>query len=472
MDAFAILCSLVLDDDRLWGDAATDVQLSDANAVINGQVPYHFVTRARGYSKTQDNAGIAAASALAAPAGSKLYWLAGDQDQGGLALDSIRGFIDRTPLLRGQLDIQARRVVVPASGTTIEILAADAASAWGLRPYMAFVDEIAQWADAVNARRLWEAIYTAMLKIRDARLVAMTTAGDPRHWSHKVLKVALQSDLWRVSETRGPAPWTSAKALADQRLQLPASVYTQLFENEWIETEGAFLSVENIDQCFTLDSPTLVAEPGRDYFAAMDLGHANDRSVFAIAHRDAHGQIVLDRKRVWIPTKDRKVSLSEVESYVLNAHSLFGFRLTTDPWQAYQMIERLRSRGVVISEFHFSQASKQRLASALLEAFNAGQFALFDSDGFRDELRALRVKPMSNGGYTFDHQTGKGQHDDQAMVLAMLALHASEHSMQTVVEEEWARLDGSEFIYRSGELTMVGDQYRDLDVHPLENSWL
>jgi hypothetical protein len=42
------------------------------------------------------------------------------------------------------------------------------------------------------------------------------------------LEHARSSDLWRVSETPGPAPWADAARLADQRASLPGAVFDQL----------------------------------------------------------------------------------------------------------------------------------------------------------------------------------------------------------------------------------------------------
>ena len=59
-NALALLATLVIDDGRRWAEAASDVQRVDAQAVLDPDcpTPYHFETRARGYSKTDDAAGI------------------------------------------------------------------------------------------------------------------------------------------------------------------------------------------------------------------------------------------------------------------------------------------------------------------------------------------------------------------------------------------------------------------------------
>src|SRR5665811_2083479 len=115
-----------------WIEAAYDFQLEDARNVLEGPEPYHFLTRARGASKTTDLAGAALSMLLTASDADRLHWLAADRDQGALAIDAIAGFAARTPALGGQVDVQSRRVVVPSTGATLEILAADAPGAWGL----------------------------------------------------------------------------------------------------------------------------------------------------------------------------------------------------------------------------------------------------------------------------------------------------------------------------------------------------
>jgi phage terminase large subunit-like protein len=456
--AFNILSSLVIEDGRTWGDAATPVQLGDAQAIIEGDQPYHAITRARGYSKTADVAGVIAAKAITAPAGSKLYWLAADQDQGGLALDSITGYIERTPMLQGELSVQSRRVLVPSTGTTIEVLAADAASSWGLRPYFAAVDELAQWPQTTNAQRLFEAITSAMLKVPTARLVVMTTAGSPTHFAAKVFEHARESDLWRCSETPGPAPWSDPVMLAEQKKRLPESVYANLFLNEWQETDGAFLDLSALDRCFSLKGPSIAPIDGRRYFAGLDLGHVNDASVFAMGHREGES-VHLDVMQVWQGSKKRPVNFAEVQSFIENAHKRYRFDLRADPWQALSVLQRLRDNGVKATEFTFSAASKQRLASTLLQAINDGTLHLYHAPGLRDELAALRVRQTSSGGWTFDHVSGG--HDDRATALALMAVAVIDQPKNTVSTQSYMPQQGP-VVVREGDLTLVGRHHIDL----------
>ena len=160
-EALDVLFAQVLEDGRRWGNAAHPCQLADAEAILDADspTPFHFLTRARGFSKTSDNGGITIAVMLAQlPPGSRLYAVAADLDQGRLIVEAIDGFARRTPELRGALEITNYRVVAVRTGTTLEILPADGPSAWGLKPGFLSVDELGQWAQTRGTQQVWEAV--------------------------------------------------------------------------------------------------------------------------------------------------------------------------------------------------------------------------------------------------------------------------------------------------------------------------
>src|SRR5205085_9113503 len=106
-----------------------------------------------------DLAGIAVGVLLTqAPPVSKSYAIGADQAQSRLLLDSVEGFVRRTPGLGALLDVQAWRVSDRRSGATLEALAADASGAWGLRPFFAVCDEVAEWAETRGPKSIFESI--------------------------------------------------------------------------------------------------------------------------------------------------------------------------------------------------------------------------------------------------------------------------------------------------------------------------
>ena len=415
-----VLAQLVIEDGRRWVDAAWPWQLADAFAVLEGEQPYQFLTRSRGSSKTTDLAAVALALMLSAAPGSRWYWLAADADQGALAVDSIAGFAARTPWLAERLTIQSRRVVAHATGAQLDVLPADAPGAWGLRPDGVFVDELAQWSDTPAPRRLWEAVSTAVAKLPTARLVVLTTAGDPAHFAAKVLEHARVSPLWRVSERPGPAPWMAEDRLAEQRARVTPSLYARLFENVWTTAEDRLTSADALAACVTLDGP-LAYDPAHSYVVALDLGLKRDATAATVCHREGE-RVVLDRIATWQGSRLKPVRLAEVEEWVEQAARSFGgAQIVLDPWQTVGLAQRLRERGVGVEEFAFTAQSVGRLAATLFNLLRDQALALPNDVELLDELANVRIRETSPGVFRLDHDPGR--HDDRAIALALAATH-------------------------------------------------
>lgn len=432
-EALDLLSGLVLDDGRRWGEAAAPFQWADAEAVLDlgASQPYSFLTRSRGGSKTSDLAAIVVTAMLAqAPPRVRLYGLASDLDQGRLLIDAVAGFVARTDELRGALDVGAYRVSAPRSGAVLDVLAADAPSAWGLRPWFLVVDELSAWGTTCAPRRIWEAATSAVAKLRDARLVVLTTAGDPGHWSRKVLDHALSDPLWRVHEVPGPAPWLDPERLAEQRRRLSDSLYARLFENEWVASEDRLASPDDLAACVTLAGP-LPPYPDRRYVIGLDVGLKADATVAAICHaepiaggedgeREIGMRVVLDRMEVWQGSRSNPVKLADVEEWLAEASRAYNYApVRYDSWQAVGSAQRLAARGVRVDEYVFHPSSVGRLASTLLMLVRERLLDLPDDPALVDELVNLRLRETSPGVLRLDHDPDR--HDDRAVALALAA---------------------------------------------------
>ncbi len=419
--ALDLLAGLVVDDDGTsWGERATDWQRADAEAVIDPDLArYAYLTRPRGGSKTEDAAAIALSLLVVeAPPGSRSYVLAADRDQGALVIDALAGFVRRTPGISGLVKVESWKVVARESGASLSILAADVASSWGISPWLAVIDEIAQWAETRAPRALWESVASAVPKVEGSRLAVLSTAGDPSHWSRAVLDHALGSDRWHVSEVPGPLPWRSEDDLAEQRALLTESAYRRLHENVWCASEDRLTTVDALRDCVTLDGPS---EPvaGRRYVVAVDVGLKHDRTAVAVAHRDGE-RIVLDRIATWEGTRRRPVSLDAVEAWIGEASARYnGARVVLDPFQSAQLMERLRARGVDAVEFVFTAQSVGRLALGMYRRLRDRTLALYDDEALLDELSHVQLRETSPGCYRLDHSASG--HDDMAVALALAA---------------------------------------------------
>jgi phage terminase large subunit-like protein len=357
----------------------------------------------------------------------------------------------------------------------LEILAADAASAWGLRPRIVIVDELAQWGSTAGVRTLWEAVVSALAKDPASRMAVITSAGDPAHWSREVLDHALTDPLWRVHEVPGPPPWMDEAKLEEQRRSRSESSFARLFLNRWTAAEDRLTNLEDLRACVVLDGP-LEPTHGQRYVAALDLGIRHDRTVGVVAHAEAvfdapevaepdeyvvnrlpavgppHLQlefterilregprpprpprpartvvghrVVLDRIAVWEGARERPVQLAEVEEWVAQAAAMYGAPVVFDPWQAEGMMQRLTPRGVRVERFNFTPASVGRLAATLYRLLRERALALPDDPDLIDELANVRLRETSPGVFRMDHDAGR--HDDRAVALGMAAHHLLE----------------------------------------------
>ncbi len=427
--AIDLLAGLVLPDGRRWGEAATPWQRADAGAVLTEGGPrMHYLTRPRGGSKTTDLAGVAlAVLATQAPAGSRSFAFAVDADQAGIALDAAAGFVARTEGLAAIFAVDRQRITNRRTGATLAVMAADAASAYGLLPYLTIVDEVAAWGTTAGPRRLWEAVLSGMPKVAGSRLVLITTAGDPAHWSAKVLAHAKASQRWRVHEVPGPVPWVDADALEEQRALLLPSAFARLHLNQWTAPEDRLTTTDDVAACVAHDGP-LAPMARTDYVVGLDVGVTNDSTVAIVAHAVVEAgrtRVVVDRVQAWTPRPGQPVDLGAVEEWLLAAHRSYNSAtIVGDPWQFLSMAQRLRSAGVRVEEFTFSAQSVGRLALTLHRLLAERLVALPDDAELLEELANVRLRETSPGNYRLDHDAG--HHDDRAIALALAAYHLVE----------------------------------------------
>jgi phage terminase large subunit-like protein len=437
LQAFETLSALRLEDDRQWIEAATDWQIADALAVLDPDAPQrnHYLSRPRGGSKTTDLAGIGIAWLLdQAPPGARGYVIASDLEQGAELVMAARGLLTRTPGMASLLKVDAFKITNAASGAQLFVLAADGASAFGKLPSLTIVDEHAQWPDTLNAETVWTAVASAIVKVADHRLVILTTAGNPAHPAFKVLEEARADPAhWRVHELPGPLPWRSEDDLVVQRSLLTEWQYDRLHLNKWTAADDLTLDLAQVRACVTheghLEWTFLHGSP---YVVTVDLATSRDNCVVCVAHLEPAGKdrrVVVDALRVWTPTREKKVPLEDVEleieslsiEYAGAKRSRHGpaCRVVFDPAEGRLMMDRLRTRGIPVEPFQFTNSSVGILGTLLVQLFRDELISLPDDEALIDELAHIRLKETHLGAVRIDHDSGR--HDDRAVAIAMAA---------------------------------------------------
>jgi hypothetical protein len=441
--AYQFLCGLTLEDGRRWGETAAPFQHGDAQALLDpsAAVRSHYWTRPRGGSKTTDAAGCGLAALVEQlPAGAQGHCFAVDKDQSSLFLTAAAGLVHRSGLA-GLIDVQGSKITHRNHGAAISVVSSDSASAYGLLSHWLVVDELAWWPSGHSS--LWEAIVSTLPKVRTARLLVVTTAGDPTSLAARALDHARASTSWRSSETPGPLPWMSTAVLEEQRRMLPASAYARLHENRWVAGEDKLLSREDVEACAVLPA-TLPPQPGVSYVVCVDLGWRNDRTVIGVGHAERDGveiqRVVVDHIESMQGSKAREVDLTAVEDRVRDLTVAYGQApVHFDPAQAIALAQRLRQSGITAKEHTFTVASNSNLALTLLQLVRERRLAIPADDALIDELASVRLREVTPGSYRVDHASG--QHDDQVIVVGMLSVHlALGGSQGAAFLEAWTRM--------------------------------
>lgn len=440
LDALALMSGMELEDGRTWGEAAHPFQRADAEAILtptaldaaspsgntDGPAPprRHYLLRGRGMSKTTDLAALTLALLLAeAPPRARVHVYAVDHDQATLFIDAVAGIVGRTPGLGGALEVGARAVTVKSSHATLSVEASDGASAYGTRPWLTVVDELAMWPATTNYRRLWGAIVSAVPKVPGSRLLVIGTAGSPTSLGAEVWGEAITSEHWHTSRTPGPSPWWSASDIDSTRADLTASEWRRLILCEWAESDDALTSPEDVDAAIRAGAAVLEPRPGVEYVAALDVGTRRDLTALVVGHAErteSGRRVVIDRAMYWRPQDGGggRVNLAEVEAAVLRVCKLYGARLRFDRMQAEQLTGNLDRSGIRTEEYVFSSAGANRLARSVYVALRDRALSLPDDPEVRQEFMSTRM--VETGPGTVKLQNPAGSHDDIVAAVGMV----------------------------------------------------
>lgn len=426
-EALNLMWALRLENGHLWGEMAQDWQVTDAEAIFAGHRPFwHFITRPRGGSKSTDIAAVALSWLVKeAPPLANGHIVASSTDQAAIVIDAAAGFVARTPELDGAVIVESQKLRAP-NGAWVEVLAQSDSGAWGLRDaHLLVADEFCQWPETRGAKRVWTALYTAAPKVQGCKLIILTTAGEPSHWSREVYEKCERDPLWRVTATPGPVPWMPPEELESLRWQLRPSEYERLVLNLWSEDEDRAVSEDDWEVA-AQEYQSLYPRPNIRYIMTIDVGVTNDAAVMVIAHKEpiekdhrlGPQRVVIDHIERWKGSKKAPIQISKVEDWIVqHAPEWNRCPVHADPWQFRGSIQNLNLRGVRAKEWNFTPTSVGEVATALVQTFRNRQIWVPNDPMLKDELLKVRLRESSPGVTRLDHD--RGGHDDQAVAIGM-----------------------------------------------------
>lgn len=438
-----------------------------------------YLERARGHSKTSDQACMATWVLLASQRQISGVAAAADRDQSRLLRDGIAKLISLNPWLTEIIDAQSYRVVNKITGSTLDILSSEAATSYGLTPSFVLADELTHWHNDA----LWISLFSAAAKRVDCMLTIISNAGTGcgSSWQWNVREAARLSDDWYFHSLDGPqASWISEKHLAEQRRMLPPLAFDRLWLNRWTSGSGDALTEADITAAVLHDKPWRTRKSGWVFVGGLDIGLAKDATAFVVVAKNVGETTITEKPRkdrntlprplaimaelgmegapyapefdevvnvvegtgklrvaavqLWKPERGQRVDLAEVERAIVRAHEHYGLsRLCYDPHQCEYLSDRLEAAGVPVERVPFSGANLQAMATSVLDAFSARNIELYDHPQLLADLRNLRVEEKSYG-VRLTSPRGPSGHGDAATALA-LSIFASRAFEEPIGDE-------------------------------------
>lgn len=220
-----------------------------------------------------------------------------------------------------------------------------------------------------------------------------------------------------------------AKYIEQQRTRLPTGRFRRLHLNLPGAPEGAAFSQEKVLACVVTGRRSLPPEPGRRYFAVVDMsGGSRDDAVLCIAHLEGKVVVIdLVVKQIGSPPFNPRDAIRQfaaiLAQYRIN-------RVTGDAYAGCTFREDFRAFGIT---YDVRTTPASELYEALEPALNAVEVELPDHPVATEQLVCLVWR-----GNRITHESNS--HDDHANAIALavslvrgLAQQVSPHAMPIII---------------------------------------
>jgi hypothetical protein len=250
---------------------------------------------------------------------------------------------------------------------------------------------------------------------------------------YSVLSAAMQADdptvfLSHLSgrEQALSIPWITEGWLSRLEKQFAhiRSKFLRLAYNVWSVTDsGAFLAEAEIADAIDRSLPTMITIPSPHSSARIgcDLGLVRDRTAIVATGIAPSGQLVVLHVEIIAGTRQRPVSLMDVEQRILHlARWLQTTHVALDRWQSAQMSEGLRRQGLWAQNITCDAAWLDRAAMNLKRWFSQRHIRIPAHPGLLEELEGLESEELRRRDRVRFTAHGSN-HDDACVALCLSA---------------------------------------------------
>jgi phage terminase large subunit-like protein len=349
---------------------------------------------------------------------------AASREQASVLFDIARGLASH-PAIAKRVDV-TRREIRTQSGW-MKVVASDGPKQHGLILTLAIVDEL----HAHRNDELYLALRTGLLKIPDAQLWTITTAGVGeesilgllRARARKLpdiereygftkatgpnfgmLEWALPEDAdiddMKVVKGVNPASWLTETSLAEQRDAVHDIAFRRYHGNQWLDAQAPWITGDVWDAC--KDKPDIPGDS--EVVLGVDASIRHDSTVVARVRKV--GDVYHAEFRVWQPTKGREVQMEDVMDYIRDESKKYRVKAVVyDPQFMHHAAQRLESEGMNMIEWRQDNARMVPATRTLHEAVTHGKlrhggYAIARSHALAAEVveteRGVRIKKTAS----------------------------------------------------------------------------
>lgn len=360
--------------------------------------------------------------------GGEVYFAASDRDQAGICYRAAKGGVEQTFLIEKTIVVDSvKRIVIPSTGSFLQVLSADVKKHHGLNVHGAVIDEL----HAHPNRDLYDVLTKGSGAARSQPLyVIITTAGYDRnsicyelHNKAEQIEKGIisdptfygkiyglkEEDNWELEENWIKANPSINHIFSLERLREdyqsakgnPADevLFRRLRLNQWTSSHTKWMPIDKWD----LNGNELSDPEGLPIYAGLDLSSTIDLTSLAYVYQDSAGQFNF-KVRFWIPEdtmreKERKdkvpYSLWVRQGYVQptpgnvidyqfileqlkkDKEFLNIREIAFDRWGATKLVQELQNEGFTVVPFgqgvkSMSPPTKELMTLVLQEKINHG----------------------------------------------------------------------------------------------------
>lgn len=386
------------------------------------------------------------------------FQIAQDLAQAQYALHGIRATLESIPLLtkiNGIKAVTAKRIDL-WNGITIATTPPTVKSVRGYDSPVAVLDEVGVWYQEADSANPDFEIYR-QVNSRQAQFAHPKIVGISSPWN----KAGMLFARWEAGTNgvkaacpshRG-APRRDCEDCARERIShrsrlvlhtTTANSGNPLVQREWLtlyrnrdpkafereclarfqDSISGFLDASLLEKAVDRGVRERSPASGVTYVAAVDPAFRQDAFGFAIGHADAKRGVVIDVVRRWTARDaggplDPRLILAEI-ALICQRYKVSV--LGTDQHEINSFTQLASDLGLTTQEFSLQGGNKANIFANLQGLLHQHRLRLLDDDVTNTELRMLE-KRMNQGG-TISITAPPGQHDDMAMVIALVAHQA------------------------------------------------